>query len=62
MGKSAMSKFVEADTLDKQADRLKKRDPVVSDQIANLAHRKRLAGIKQMRRRPKKKAISTIKL
>lgn len=55
MGRDAMSKFEEAKILDKQADGLRKRDPVAAVQMDNLARHKRRAAIKQMRRKPGKK-------
>lgn len=53
MGRDAMSKFVEAKELDKQADALRKRDPVAAVAMDSLARTKRRSAIKQMRRRPK---------
>ena len=55
MGKSAMSKFLEADELDKQAQKIVKRDPESCRQIKELARKKRRSAIRQMNRRPKKR-------
>lgn len=55
MGRDAMSKLVEARELDKEADRLRKRDPVIAQRFDRLAHAKRESAARQMRRRPGKK-------
>jgi len=54
MGKTAMSKLADASLLDKEADKLRKRDPESAAALVDMAHKKRSAAIKQMRRRPKK--------
>lgn len=53
MGRSAMSKLQEADTLTQQAGRLIKSDPESSRELKELARAKRRSAIKQMKRRPK---------
>jgi hypothetical protein len=54
MGKTAMSKLSDASLLDKEADKLRKRDPESAAALGDMAHKKRSAAIKQMRRRPKR--------
>lgn len=52
MGRSADSKFAEADDLDKRATNIQKRDPESSRQMHDLARAKRKSAIRQLRRRP----------
>ena len=59
MGRSADSKFGEADELDKRATNIQKRDPESSRQIHDLARSKRKSATKQMRRKPGKKGTAT---
>ena len=61
MGRSADSKFAEADDLDKRATNVQKRDPESSRQMHDLARSKRKSAIRQMRRRPGRKGAKTSK-
>lgn len=54
MARSAMGKLSEAKELQKQSNDLKKSDPQAAVELAELAHRKRMSAVKQMKRRPKK--------
>ena len=58
MGRTARSKLDEARQLDKDADTLKKRDPEAASLMDGLARAKRRSAIRQMKRRPKRKASS----
>lgn len=60
MGRSADSKFEEADRLDKRATNVGKRDPESARQMHDLARTKRKSAIKQMRRRPGRKSSSKV--
>lgn len=54
MGKTAMSKLAEADELNKNAVRIRKRDPESARELDGLARKKRKSAIKQMNRHPKR--------
>lgn len=53
MGRSALSKLTDANELSREATKLKKKDPVSSRELEDLARSKRKSAIKQMKRRPK---------
>ena len=55
MARDALGKLQEASTLNKEADKLRKRDPGYALALDNLATTKRRSAIKQMRRRPGRK-------
>lgn len=55
MARDAMGKLMEASTLNKEADKLRKRDPAAAVSLDGLASRKRRSAIRQMSRRPKRK-------
>lgn len=55
MARDALGKLSEASTLNKEADKLRKRDPGSALALDTLATAKRRAAIKQMRRRPGRK-------
>jgi len=55
MGRTATSKLERANFLDKEAIKLKTKDPEASDSLKSLARTERRKAIKQMKRRPKKK-------
>jgi len=55
VARDALGKLAEAKQLDALADGLRKRDPAAAAQLDNAAKAKRRSGIKQLRRRPKKK-------
>lgn len=54
MGKSAISKLEDANSLNKEAQKIRKRDPESARSLDDLARGKRKAAIKQMKRRPKR--------
>lgn len=54
MGRSALSKLADASDLNKEAAKIKKRDPESARALDDLARLKRKSAIKQMKRRPKK--------
>lgn len=56
MGRSALSKLADASDLNKEAQKIKKRDPESARELDDLARRKRKSAIKQMKRRPKRAA------
>lgn len=56
MGRSAQSKLIEADDLNKTANKIRKKDPESARQLDDLARGKRKSAIKQMKRRPKTKS------
>ncbi len=56
MGRTATSKLERANYLDKEATNLLKRDPEASRMLKDMAHAERRKAIKQMKRRPKKRA------
>ena len=58
MAKDAMGKLREADTLDKEATKIKQKDPVSAVALQELARGKRRAAIKQLKRRPKRRGNS----
>lgn len=62
MGRDALSKLGEANSLNKEADKLRKRDPGAAVALDNLASKKRRSAIKQMNRRPKRKGASKVVL
>lgn len=55
MARDALGKLQEASVLDKEAAKLKAKDPVSASELQNLARLKRKSAIKQMRRRPKRR-------
>lgn len=55
MARDALGKLQEASTLNKEADKLRKRDPSSALALDSLASAKRRSAIKQMRRRPRGK-------
>jgi len=60
MARDAFGKLREADTLNKEAAKIKKRDPVSAVALDSLATAKRKSAIKQLRRKPgssKRRAI-----
>lgn len=60
MGRSAMSKLADAAELDKQSDKLKKRDPESARQLEEMARSKRRRAIRQMKQRPRKRKESLV--
>ena len=54
MGRSALSKLADASDLNKEAQKIRKRDPESARALDDLARGKRKSAIKQMKRRPKK--------
>lgn len=62
MARDALGKLQEASTLNKEADKLRKRDPGSALALDSLAQAKRRSAIKQMRRRPNRKRASRITL
>ena len=56
MGRTADSKFEQADRLDSRANKVSKRDPESAREMHDLARRTRKSAIKQMRRKPGGKA------
>ena len=55
MGRTATSKLERANFLDKEAAKLKTKDPESADKLKELARTERRKAIKQMKRRPKKR-------
>lgn len=60
MGRSAIEKLREATEIDKQADKLRKRDASSAAALDGLARQKRASAIRQMKRRPKRRAVSRV--
>jgi len=58
MGRTASSKLSEARQMDKDADALRKRDPEAAIALDGIARAKRRSAIRQMKRRPKRRATS----
>lgn len=58
MGRSALSKLGDADELSKRATALRKKDPENARALDDLARAKRKSAIKQLKRRPKKRAAA----
>lgn len=56
MGRSATSKLAEANDLSREAGKLKRKDPESARLLEELAHSKRKSAIKQLKRRPKRRA------
>lgn len=52
MGRSALSKLSEASDLNKEANKIRKRDPESARSLDDLARNKRKSAIKQMKHRP----------
>jgi len=59
MGRTAMSKLEQAGDLNKTAANIRKRDPESARELDNLARLKRKAAIKQLKKRPNKRARGT---
>ena len=59
MGRSAMSKLSEASELNKEAGKIRKRDPESARSLDDLARIKRKSAIKQMKRRPRRNKKAT---
>ncbi|MBA7543381.1 hypothetical protein ES705_35712 [subsurface metagenome] len=60
MGRTATSKLERANFLDKEATKLKQRDPESADMLKDLARRERRKAIRQMKRRPKKRTTKLL--
>ena len=60
MGRTATSKLERANYLDKEATKLSKRDPESADMLKTLARIERRKAIKQMKRRPRKRATQLL--
>lgn len=58
MARDALGKLSEASSLNKEADKLRKRDPSAAVQLDALASAKRRSAIRQMKRRPKRKSAA----
>ena len=56
MGRTATSKLERAGFLDNEASKLVKRDPEASGMLRDMARLERRKAIRQMKRRPKKRA------
>ncbi|MBA7543377.1 hypothetical protein ES705_35708 [subsurface metagenome] len=55
MGRTATSKLERANFLDKEAAKLKQKDPESADKLKELARVERRKAIRQMKARPKKR-------
>jgi len=62
MGKSAESKLERADFLNKTATKIRKKDPENARSLDDLARTTRKSAIKQLRRRPKRRARERVTL
>ncbi|MBA7537125.1 hypothetical protein ES705_29392 [subsurface metagenome] len=60
MGRTATSKLERANFLDKEATKLKTKDPESADMLKNLARVERRKAIKQMKRRPRKRTTKLL--
>ncbi len=58
MGKSAESKLERADYLNSQASKIRKKDAQSARELDDLARTTRRSAIRQLKRRPKRKAKS----
>lgn len=56
MARTALGRLKEAKELDALSDSLKKRDPTNSDKIQTQANRLRASAVRQLAKRPKRKA------
>lgn len=61
MARTALGRLGEAKELDKLADGLKKRDPTNSRRIQEQANRLRNSAVRQLARKPKKRAQGAAK-
>ncbi len=55
MGRTAVSKLDRANFLDKEAQKLTKKDPESKRELQDLARQERTRAIKQLKTRPKRK-------
>lgn len=62
MARDALGKLSEASSLNKEADKLRKRDPAIAVALDSLASAKRRSAIKQMRHHPKRKKRDRVTL
>ncbi len=60
MGRTATSKLERANFLDKEATKLKTKDPESADMLKDLARKERRKAIQQMKRRPKKRTTKLL--
>lgn len=60
MARDALGKLKEASDLDKEATKLRKRDPGAARALDSIAHGKRMSAIKQFRRRPRKPSSTVV--
>lgn len=60
MGRTAESKLERAESFDKTATKISKRDPESARELRNLARTTRKSAIKQLKRRPKRRKSSEV--